>query len=226
MNMIDPIKLNERFNLNYLKNNQSGFIAAEFLFSFIVVVACGILMFGLTFSLTTIEISQYITWSAARNFAVGNMDEDTSRSSAIMKYNSIAKAFPLLTGHGSENPWFELSKSEEIKIGDLASDVQAPQNGNNLDGGSQVRHPWYGVRTSIDLKLFKSLKVPFLGKVTNSPDDFVFPVRAFILRQPSVTECQNFFNKKFTEGIQKIIGTNWNKLGDPSKYVPHEDNGC
>ncbi len=206
--------------------NSHGFLAAEFLMSFIVVIGAGIIIFGLSFALTAIEISQYIVWSAARNYAVGHIAESNSKTNATLKYKNLTAAFPLMTGNGSDNPWFEMADSSSIRIGDLAADIQAPSSGNNNDGMGQVRHPWYGVKSTIDLKLFKNLQIPFLGKIAANKDDFVFPVRGILLRHPSVTECQDFFEKKYSQGIQRIIGTNWSTLGDPNQYTPHEDNGC
>ncbi len=47
-------------------------MTAEFLFAFTMVIGSGILIFALTFALTTVEIAQYIVWSTARAHAVGN----------------------------------------------------------------------------------------------------------------------------------------------------------
>ena len=214
-----------------MKNN-SGFIAAEFLFAFSMVIGCGILIFSLTFTLTTIEIAQYITWSAARSYAVGNLSEADSNKAAQAKYKNLASMFPLLTGKGNSSPWFQMS---EPRTGSTVESEIGPSSArDNKDSGGQTRHSWDGVAADIDLKLFKGLQIPFLGKIAANPDDFVFQVRSHLMRHPSQAECQTFFKNKYTEGVLKVISPKelgskpeWQGL-QPSaaQVVMIEDNGC
>lgn len=217
---------------NTLKN-QSGFMTAEFLFAFTMVIGSGIIIFALTFSLTTIEIAQYIVWSSARSYAVGHASLAEATTAAENKYKNLTAAFPLLTGNGSDSPWFRMptvNDRPEFDVGDLSRYMGKgeidPENKIDLE----ARHPWYGVQSSIDLILFKGLQVPFLGRITETPDEFIFPVRGLLLRHPSIEECQTFFTNKYKEGIKRINGENWNNLvqdaSDVSAYYPIEDNGC
>ena len=228
------------FNLN----NQSGFIIADFLFAFVLVLGCGILIFALTFSLATIEISQYIVWSTARNYSAANfktrspviadgytVNSPFAELQALDKFNNLADKFPLLTGRGSAKPWVTLDNplvGDLIKIdSDLSSKI-GPER-LNKDGGQQVRQPWIGAKADLKLNLLLEVKVPFLGPFADqsNADKFTFPIRAFILRHPSQQECLNFYSKRYTEGIQKIPGENFKLLPDGSaQYSPMEDNGC
>ncbi len=237
------MNLNENKPSVKILNSNSGFIVADFLFSFVLVIGIGIVIFALTFSLATIEIAQYIIWSTARNFAAANVDEATAKTQATAKFNNLSQQFPLLTGQGqSGSAWFTL---DGLLIGDLAKvdqDFIGKVPGGdlvNVDNANEARQPWIGASAVISLKLFSSINIPFLGKVAKDPAAFKFPVRAFILRSPSTEECKNFYKyeERFVNGIKKIptfsaMTTGNNMVATPtqaqesSSYVPQEDNGC
>ncbi len=219
--------------------NQSGFLAADFLFSFVLVIGCGIIIFALTFSLATVEIAQYITWSAARSYSAGNLcappggvtsppctSGKSSTKAADAKFKNLSLKFPLLTGADGSSAWFQLTKKN---VGDNAwAGLTGLTNpGNKTNGGSgESRHPWTGVNAELEWKLFKGIKIPFLGKIaTDGADTFTFPIRAFLLRNPSQQECLNFYSNRFSQGIKNLEG--WNSgVGNDASYVAIEDNGC
>ncbi len=218
-------------------NNRSGFIIADFLFALVLVIGCGIVIFGLTFSLATVEIAQYIVWSTARNYSAANESESAALQSARNKFKNLADQFPLLTGHGSASPWVTMGDpmiGDLVKLDtDLSNKLAAEKD--NKDLGQQFRQPWIGAKSEITLNLLQGIKIPFLGPIaTPGSTEFTFPVRAFILRHPSQEECQGFYSepKRYTEGIQKISGEDFSKIqlvheiDGTQKYVPIEDNGC
>ncbi|MBC7753859.1 MAG: hypothetical protein H7Z71_06450 [Moraxellaceae bacterium] len=224
-------------------HSQSGFIAADFIFSFVLVIGCGMLVFLLTFSLAVVEISQYIVWSTARNYSAANVDEPTAKVQALIKFKNLSDKFPLLTGSNNPSPWFVL---DDPMVDDLAKKdpdfvAKLENDKDNRDGQQQIRQPWIGARAYLDFKILKGVKLPLLGPVlaADKRDNFKFPIRAFILRHPSQTECQGFFEvgKRFNEGIQKISGESFQQIKDvhiqsiknidgASSYLPMEDNGC
>jgi hypothetical protein len=227
-------------------NSNSGFIIADFLFSFVLVLGIGIVIFGLTFSLATIEIAQYIVWSSARNYAAASSNEPTSATSAKLKFNNLSKQFPLLTGQGNTgSTWFSL---DDFRVGNLVAPGvdpdflahvnSAPEQANSAGGES--RQPWTGASAKITLKLFSSLRIPFLGKIAGDADKskFTFPVRAFIIRSPSIDECQEFFkfDNRFKKGLNVIdqFGNIQSQVFQPPNEGDihrvygegQEDNGC
>ena len=217
--------MNKSFERNIIKNN-SGFLAADFLFSFVLVVGCGIVIFALTFSLATVEIAQYITWSAARAYSSGNKTAADSKTAADAKFKNLSLKFPLLTRADGSSDWFLLTSTN---VGDNAwTGMDGLTNSKNASKISALenRQPWTGVSATLEWKLFKSIKIPFLGKIAGSDTDvFTIPIRAFILRNPSQDECLKFFNKRFTDGIQGLE-SGWSSIGVSGSYVPIEDNGC
>ncbi len=215
-------------NKNKIKNSEAGFIIADFLFSFVLVIGIGIFIFALTFSLATIEIAQYIVWSSARNYSSANVDEAAANLSATKKFNVLSEQFPLLTGKGSTSPWFELTgfkAMDHSSESNFSGKVTNSSDLLNRDGNLERRQPWIGASADIYLKLFATMNIPFFGKISDDPETtFKFRVYAFILRHPSTQECREFYNKRFTEGI-KTLDTIKN-VGDSAKYYPPEDNGC
>lgn len=214
------------------KKSQSGFIIADFLFSFAMVLSIGIIMFALTFSLATVEVAQYIVWSAARTFSAANVDEAAGRSAATSKFNNLSAQFPKLTGAGGEaSPWFTLDNfSAQDFENDSAFQAKIANTSDrmNRDGNLERRQPWIGARADIYLKLFANMSIPFFGKVSaDAENTFKFKVYSFVIRNPSFQECTNFFKNRYSTGV-KTLDT-FSTLPDPipalQDYVV-EDNGC
>lgn len=203
-------------NKKYL--NQNGFLAADFIFSFVLIISCGIIIFALTFSLAAIEVAQYITWSAARSYSAGNFTAGDSNKDGLTKFNKLLRAFPLLTGSGGSGTWFKLDTPVPgDNIHRAIIDV-SPQN--YARGSTENRHPWTGFTAQFELKLFGSIQIPFIGKITEDGSAFRFPITTFMYRNPSKAECESFFNRRCSEGISRAIG------GGCGGYRPPEDNGC
>lgn len=204
------------------KNSQSGFAAAEFLFTFVLVISCGLVVFALTFSLMTIEVAQYITWSAARSYSAGNVSKEANQIAGETKFDNLAAAFPLLSNTNNTD-WFNFSRK---RVGPASPNMLSNMDISNRLG-EESRHPWSGVSATIELKLFKSLKVPFLGAVTNDEDLFEFPLHAFLYRNPSQEECRQFYQNRLQEGIISL--PDFQQISSDirtNNYTPHEDNGC
>lgn len=204
--------------------NESGFLLADFIFSFVLVFSCGIIIFALTFSLATVEVVQYITWSAARAHSAANKSKNESRMAALSKFNNLKSQFPLLTGISGN--WFMLG-APQINEDAAGNGFGNLDKRNSADGSPEPRHPFIGVSSELELKLFAGLKIPFLGKITNDPNLFKFQVRSFMLRNPSQEECIRFFirENRFVQGIVPM--QSWGALPiDAQAYTALEDNGC
>ncbi len=216
-------------NIKRIKKNNSGFIIADFLFAFTLVISIGIFIFSLTFSLATIEVAQYIVWSTARSYASANTNEQTGREQATRKFENLIAQFPLLTNSDGTSGWFELSPND-LLIGELDENVDPGFNISPDDKRNDFRQPWTGVSAKINLKLFSGLRLPFLGPITEDRTLFKFPVRAFIIRNVSEDECKAFFTKRYEEGIKTLESGNLAPAAfgpDPNAaLIAGEDNGC
>ena len=210
------------------KKSESGFIIADFLFSFTLVIGVGMFIFALTFSLATIEISQYIVWSAAHTYSSANVDEAKAATAARVKFKSLSSQFPLLTGEGNASPWFTL---DDFKVQNHATEPTfmgkvSVNDLENRDGNTEKRQPWTGASAYINLKLFGNMGIPFIGKVGKDPDSFKFRIYAFIIRHPSFEECSGFFEQRFEKGVKKLEGFDSIPLKPATEPYKVEDNGC
>ena len=224
-----------RLKQNPLRN-ESGFIVADFLFAFVMTLGVGIFIFALTFSLATIEVGQYIVWSAARNYSASNLNQGVALTAAREKFTKLAEQFPLLTNIGGDSSWFELSESD-LKIGDDLTVSDTAMGISGQDAVNDYRQPWTGASTVIKLKLFSGLKIPFLGKVVADGSMLEFPIRAFLIRNVSQQECEAFFNgvgsgPRIDVGIkklenEKLAKDTWGLQNETGGGIIHgEDNGC
>ena len=223
-------KINSHRRIQY---NNEGFIIADFLFSFVMVIGIGIFMFLLTFSLATVEVAQYIIWSTARNYSAAHKTPAEAEIQARAKFGELIKLFPLLTNSDGESGWFELSE-DDLVIGNLDI-IDNKFSISSSDKRNEYRQPWTGVRGIIKLKAFANLNVLFLGKVSMdaNSETFNFPIRAFIIRNPSRIECVGFFYvNRYPNGIKTL---EQNKVAPAAIGLPAnlgsengfgEDNGC
>jgi hypothetical protein len=213
---------------NSIHNNKSGFIVADFLFSIVLVMSSCIILFTLCFSLASVEIAQYITWSSARSYSAANLTEAGSIQAGKIKFAKLSAKFPLLTGQGAETSWFELNLKDIGNNTALIADLQQININNSLASG-EPRQPWTGAATELDVSLFRRMQLPFIGGLSTDDDAFKFQLRAFILRNPSQDECLQFFKKKYTEGVSRIENS-WNSKSflttKDTDFIPQEDNGC
>ncbi|MBC7420932.1 MAG: hypothetical protein H7328_09400 [Bdellovibrio sp.] len=216
-----------------LRSN-SGFIIADFLFSFVLVIGIGMIIFALTFSLAMVEVAQYIVWSSARNFAAANTTEWSGSLQAGTKFKNLSSQFPLLTDSNLFSLPFNTFRAGDLaKVdSDFAGKIPGGDIGNSDPTGEQ-RQPWIGASAKINLKMFNGLQIPFLGKASDKPIEF--PIRAFVIRSPSKEDCTNFYKyeNRFVKGIKAIADfaeMNSNLLNPPTDeataYAVQEDNGC
>lgn len=209
-------------------NDQSGFIFADFVFSITLVISSCIILFVLCFSLATVEISQYITWTAARSYSAANLTADKSSAAGRLKFGRMASQFPLLTGVNAETSWFELTLKDVGNNNALIANLQQINPSNALLNG-EPRQPWTGAASELDVSLFRRLRIPFIGKLSTDDSVFKYNLKAFILRNPSQDECLQFFKLRYEEGITKIENS-WNNrnflTNKETDFVPIEDNGC
>lgn len=202
--------------------NQRGFVTTEFLFAIIIAFGMTMLTFSMTYTLSTVEVVQYIVFSSARAQAAANFDIDSQKKEAQLRYGKLANN-PVLAPL-FKNGWFEISNADQVEI--------RPGEGDNFQrdypaaGGG--RPTYQGVRTRFVARILE-MRIPLLGKVT--PDDdggFSTRITAFLIREPSQKECLDYMNKRKDE-----LFDNGNFNGRFSRFkkstdvpVPWEDNAC
>ena len=146
--------------------SQSGFVTAEFMFAVVIAFGMTILTFAFTFTLSTVEVTQYVLFSAARAHSAANYDKESQQKQARLKYTSLVKSkvlSPLFN-----NGWFEIAKPEQIEIRS-GDGVNFEREYSTSTGDS--RHNMQGVRGFITAKILQ-MRLPMIGDITPDDDGF------------------------------------------------------
>jgi hypothetical protein len=198
--------------------SSGGFVTTEFLFAIVIAFGMTLVTFALTFTLSTVEIAQYATFSSSRAHAAGNFDIDSQKKAARMKYSDLLEksAFSNLF----QNGWFSVSKSADIEI------LSGSDGNFGRDYSSDTRK-FEGVRTTFTAKILE-MQLPFLGKI--QPDDdkgFRARLTGFLIREPSQKECLDYMEAR-KEKLWDYDGQGrFSKFRKNSTIAtPWEDNGC
>ena len=72
-----------------IKQNEKGFLALDFIFALIVSFSVIILFFGLTLTLTAVEIGQYIVFATSRNYSAAHLNRGMQEQEARAKYQRL-----------------------------------------------------------------------------------------------------------------------------------------
>lgn len=207
--------------------NQHGFVTTEFLFAIIIAFGMTLLTFSLTFTLSIVEITQYITYSSSRAHVAGNYDVTSQQKEAQARYTQLISnpyLKPLYT-----NGWFEISKPSDIEIrsGSISGGNFEKDYGSGAAGQAQSdRVKSQGVRTTLTAKILE-MRLPFIGQVSPENDGFKTRINALMIREPSQDECLKYMESR-REQLWTFDGqsrfTRFRKTA--TIPTPWEDNGC
>ncbi len=211
-------------------SNQHGFMTLDFLFAFVMVIGFSSLLFALTMTLTTVEITQYITFASARNYAVGHINVLLQENQARLKYKELVEhpVFAPLYNNG----WFEVAKPEPgaLFVGDMTQ-LKFPEY---TQPSPEQPNLFHGVGTPFIARMLE-FNIPFFGSTTDEGDGtgsgFNTFIASYLSREISNNECLNFFNDKRWEKIRSLPvsgGAQPYSAQTPGKeaYVIISDNGC
>jgi len=200
--------------------NQSGFVLTEFLIAIAIAFGLTMLTFAMTFTLSTVEVVQYIVYSTSRAHAAANFDKQAQQDVARKKYEALVNSptFKPIFSNG----WFEVSKVGQLEI--------RSGNGENFQAeysGASSRNNLQGVRTTFKAKILE-MQLPFMGKVTAEDEDagFVTKINAILIREVSMKECQDYFQKERPDALLEMDGNRFSNYRRTGVEGPWEDNGC
>lgn len=212
--------------------SQKGFITLDFIFAVLIGFSMCALLFAMTMTLTVTEVTQYITFSAARAQAGANKNAGAQEAAAREKYDKLVNSpvfAPLY-----KNGWFTVSSKSELEVkggmteggsstGSFKDDYPSTSTAPETQGKN--RAIWTGVRTKFTAKIL-SLKLPMLGKTTEDDEGLSTRVATILIREPSQAECQKFMSDRY-EKIFALDSSRFQTYGThKNKYIPMEDNGC
>ncbi len=203
-------------------SNDSGFVTADFVFSFMLASMLTTFLFAMCFTFTIIEITQYISYSATRAAIPGHKSYNEQRARAQRKVDAMLanpELVPLL-----QNGWYEITL-KDMRLGQNATDYYESEY-DMVSVGADFYVPAAGVRMDLRAKIL-DLNLGPLGKIeSESGNGFNLTLGSLIFREPSQQECTTLIRNRYQQIIQldgKYGSLPGNNAG---AYVPMEDNGC
>lgn len=209
-------------NPMHMVANQKGFLSADFLFSIVIASGLCAIFFSLSFTLSMVEVGQYIAYSVSRAHAAGHKTQEDQERAATAKFESLRKnkVFRPLFSNG----WFEIGNLDIRGGGDSGKDFSEryPKEENSVRGVPQV-----GIRLNFEAKIL-DIKFPLLGPTDPEKNGFNAFITGLMIREPTSKECRDQIKNdrykailELDERFKKIAGS-----ASQTSYVPMEDNGC
>lgn len=202
--------------------NQKGFLSADFLFSIVIASGLCAIFFSLTFTLSMVEVGQYIAYSVSRAHAAAHKTQDDQEKAATKKFASLQKnkVFRPLFSNG----WFEIGNLDIRGGGDSGKDFSERYP---KEAGPERGVPQVGIRLNFEAKLL-DIKFPLLGSTDPDRNGFTAFLTGMMIREPSAKECRDQVKNDRYKAILNL-DQRFKEIAGPNSetsYVPMEDNGC
>lgn len=199
--------------------NQRGFVVTDFIFSIIIAVGLGVVVFSISYSLVVVEVTQYVSFATSRAHAAANKDPDEQKAKARRKFDHLINNNKAI-GSIFKNGWFEIGTSAKV-------DIRSGKTGDGRTfeglGDSPNRNWFIGVSVPLNIKVL-ALNLPLLGETApDHPDGFPTKLNSFLIREPSSKECKDFMEQR-RNAIKNLPSAQ--TYFDQNAYVAMEDNGC
>lgn len=197
------------------KSNSAGFITIDFIFALIAVFGLSTLLFALTFTLSVVEVVQYITFSSARSFYAAHLNVAKQKEMGVAKYQSLVKNkefAPLFRAGG----WFELKGGPGIEESLSGTWNELYPEKSNPTGKSYL-----GSRVELVANLM-NIRIPIIGNTGDRP--FKANVSSFLSREPNEDECMAFMEQRLERLLAKPDFAGGESI--PKTYFSTPDNGC
>lgn len=184
--------------------SERGILTLDFIFASIITFAFAAILFSFAMTLSVVEVVQYVSYSVARNYNLGHLNETEQKARAQQKYNELINnpaIEPFL-----RNDWFRV---EDVIISDFNDEFQ-PDVSSELFVGARI--PF------VAPILYK--RIPILGTTGSDPNIFKASIQSFLGREPSFSECRQFMNGR----ANAVSNLGYNM--DVNSVVLLMDNGC
>ena len=202
-----------------LLRNKKGMVTIPFLLVSMILLVLILFFLFLNMTLTHVSITQYMSYSTARNLSLAFESSGTQANNAKSHYIELRdKFFGQGTYTEKSGAWFEITDTiEKENIG--AQYGSYPE----LNPDASNRKRFYGVSLKFKSNALK-LKIPFLSQGQDTP--LGGRVSSFLAREPSTAECRVFMEKKYEVLGKKCNATECPGIEavDTSSWKP--DNGC
>jgi hypothetical protein len=207
-----------RFKRQLNLKDEGGLIAADFLFAFVLMFSFFTLFFAFTMALSFIELTQYVTYSVARTHMAGHLTPELQKDAALRKYQEL-QATEGLRGLFSTPNWIEI-RPNSLVVGDFNTEYTSLRT---------TKSTFHGARLPVRFRILE-VNFPLFGSTTRDEDGLTANVQTFLLREPTVSECEAFM----TQRLQNILNRDSARYrlmttatgGVPDSHPQMVDNGC
>lgn len=190
----------------------------DYIFALVLILGFSGVLFSFAFTLCLSEITQYITFSAARTYMASHISQVNQETEAIKKYNELVQNKTVRALYKSG--WFKIGKAPVV--GHISNQrfpdaVEAP----DVD-------LFWGVGTDFTAEIL-DFRIPFYGSTTSSSDSGASGFKTFMAsylgRESTVEECLNFNAQRWRK--IKNLSVKYKRVNtSPNSYALIADNGC
>lgn len=197
--------------------SQSGQLTLDFLFATVLIMSTAGLVSVLCIGLTLAEVLQYVTFSGSRAYFAADKTKKNQVDAAEAQVQSLLGNLPFLNG-ALKNNWIS------VKVNG-PNNYLSPYAENK--GATTTQYPdktqYVGYQLEVKFALL-TFKFPIFGDLVQPPNgsDFHATLSSFIMREPSMSECQELM-KLVYDSVKK----NYSQVPPlKGEFVPIMDNGC
>jgi len=195
---------------------ERGALTLDFLFAFTLVFGMTLILFGFCLSLSIVEVTQYITFSTARNYYAGHVSRQMQTDAATRKFEHLTKRTePFATLYA--NGWYQLGPLEVGPQAERQTLAEYTHPGDRSD-----RNTFVGARVALNAKVLE-MRIPFFGDTYDDEDGFVAQVSTFLGRSPTEQETRAVNAERFT-AIRQLNAIY--QQAPEGGYALICDNGC
>ena len=185
--------------------NQKGVLAFDFLFGFMFMASFFMLIVILSFTLSAVEVLQYIAFATSRSYVASDVSEGKQKKAARDKYEYLING-----GIFKMKPeWFNLPDKDDNKL---------------ISNNKKVGDRGIGTYIEFNAKIL-SVDLPFLGDTTSG--NFISSVNSYIGREPPMNKCQEFVRNRPDLIMEMDNGDMYKAYqSEMQSSAPIWDNGC
>ena len=187
--------------------NEDGILTLDFIFASLVVFAFSAIIFSFCMTLSIVEVVQYVSFSTARLYSLGHMNENEQNTLAEEKYTQLTTNPALATLFTSG--WFEV---RPVILSDFNAEFSADPSADS--------NTFIGARIPFSAPILYK-RIPIVGTTASDPDGFTANIQSFLAKEPNFDDCQSFMLQR--AGAFLNLGTYTFNAND---VVPLMDNGC
>lgn len=199
-------------------NNEKGFLSLDFIFALVIVVGFSVVLFAITFTLSIVEITQYISFSSARSYYAAHFTANDQIQMGTKKFQELMEQ-PAIKPLFRQGGWFEL-QTPDGPVGDYnriytAKGVQSTSAGFSF----------FGSRLKLIANIM-DLRFPIIGATSDQPGAFSANVATYISREPTEQECRENFEQQRYLQILSLSNVYQVPGNDGKGFAVIMDNGC